>query len=82
MKKTKTASSLVCFRLGETGLLVAKIEAKAPFYGYAKNKQQTEKKKLSNVFVNGDSYFNSGDLLRIDNEGFIYFQDRIGDTYR
>lgn len=72
----------MCFCLGETGLLVAKIEAKAPFYGYAKNKQQTEKKKLNNVFVNGDSYFNSGDLLRIDNEGFIYFQDRIGDTYR
>lgn len=78
----RTPSSPVCFRSGETGLLVAKIEAKAPFYGYAKNKQQTEKKKLNNVFVNGDSYFNSGDLLRIDNEGFIYFQDRIGDTYR
>lgn len=72
----------VLFHTGETGLLVAKIEAKAPFYGYAKNKQQTEKKKLYDVFVKGDSYFNSGDLLRIDSEGFVFFQDRIGDTYR
>ncbi|XP_038123778.1 very long-chain acyl-CoA synthetase-like [Cyprinodon tularosa] len=67
---------------GETGLLVAKIKERTPFYGYAKNKQQTEKKKLRDVFERGDLYFNSGDLLRIDHEGFIYFQDRIGDTFR
>uniref|UniRef100_A0A3P8UH27 long-chain-fatty-acid--CoA ligase n=1 Tax=Amphiprion percula TaxID=161767 RepID=A0A3P8UH27_AMPPE len=67
---------------GETGLLVGKISRKTPFSGYAKNKQQTEKKKLKNVFETGDLYFNSGDLLRIDDEGFVYFQDRIGDTFR
>ncbi|XP_008308688.1 very long-chain acyl-CoA synthetase [Cynoglossus semilaevis] len=67
---------------GETGLFVAKIGKRAPFIGYAKNKQQTEKKKLKDVFVKGDLYFNSGDLLMIDREGFIYFQDRIGDTFR
>ncbi|KAM3837932.1 long-chain fatty acid transport protein 2-like [Diretmus argenteus] len=67
---------------GETGLLVAKIGKRTPFIGYAKNKQQTEKKKLMDVFVKGDLYFNSGDLLKIDQEGFVYFQDRIGDTFR
>ncbi|XP_069030434.1 long-chain fatty acid transport protein 2-like [Embiotoca jacksoni] len=67
---------------GETGLFVGKIGAQTPFSGYAKNKQQTEKKKLRDVFEKGDLYFNSGDLLRVDNEGFIYFQDRIGDTFR
>ncbi|XP_044050614.1 very long-chain acyl-CoA synthetase-like [Siniperca chuatsi] len=67
---------------GETGLLVAKIGERTPFAGYAKNKQQTEKKKLRDVFVKGDLYFNSGDLLKIDNEGFVFFQDRIGDTFR
>lgn len=61
---------------------MAKIGKRAPFIGYAKNKQQTEKKKLKDVFVKGDLYFNSGDLLMIDREGFIYFQDRIGDTFR
>ncbi|GAA6218857.1 very long-chain acyl-CoA synthetase-like [Lates japonicus] len=67
---------------GETGLLVAKIGERTPFSGYAKNRQQTEKKTLRDVFVKGDLYFNSGDLLKRDNEGFIYFQDRIGDTFR
>lgn len=67
---------------GETGLLVGKIGEKTPFTGYAKNQQQTEKKKLRDVFEKGDLYFNSGDLLRIDHEGFVYFQDRIGDTFR
>ncbi|XP_061596380.1 long-chain fatty acid transport protein 2-like [Cololabis saira] len=67
---------------GETGLLVGKIGKRSPFIGYAKNKLQTEKKKLRDVFVNGDFYFNTGDLLRIDEEGFVFFQDRIGDTFR
>uniref|UniRef100_A0A8C2WXR6 long-chain-fatty-acid--CoA ligase n=1 Tax=Cyclopterus lumpus TaxID=8103 RepID=A0A8C2WXR6_CYCLU len=67
---------------GETGLFVAKIGERAPFSGYAKNAQQTERKKMRDVFVKGDLYFNSGDLLRIDNEGFVFFQDRIGDTFR
>lgn len=61
---------------------MGKIVDRMPFTGYAKNKQQTERKKLSDVFVKGDKYFNSGDLLKMDNEGFIYFQDRIGDTFR
>ncbi|KAI3377479.1 hypothetical protein L3Q82_008651, partial [Scortum barcoo] len=67
---------------GETGLFVVKIGEKTPFSGYAKNRQQTEKKRLRDVFVKGDVYFNSGDLLRIDDEGFVFFQDRIGDTFR
>ncbi|MEQ2190014.1 hypothetical protein GOODEAATRI_031217 [Goodea atripinnis] len=67
---------------GETGLLVGKIGKRTPFSGYANNKEQTEKKKLRDIFARGDLYFNSGDLLRIDSEGFVYFQDRIGDTFR
>lgn len=70
------------FFSGETGLLVAKITKRAPFTGYANNAQQTEKKRLADVFEKGDLYFNSGDLLKMDKEGFIYFQDRIGDTFR
>ncbi|XP_062405796.1 long-chain fatty acid transport protein 2-like [Sardina pilchardus] len=67
---------------GETGLLVSKITDIAPFVGYANNQQQTEKKRLRNVFKKGDLYFNSGDLLKIDWDNFIYFQDRVGDTFR
>ncbi|XP_059201465.1 long-chain fatty acid transport protein 2 [Centropristis striata] len=67
---------------GETGLLVSKITDIAPFVGYAQNEQQTEKKRLRNVLKKGDLYFNSGDLMKIDKENFIYFQDRVGDTFR
>lgn len=67
---------------GETGLLVSKITDIAPFVGYAQNEDQTEKKRLRNVLKTGDMYFNTGDLMRIDNDNFIYFQDRVGDTFR
>ncbi|KAL4613305.1 very long-chain acyl-CoA synthetase-like [Arapaima gigas] len=67
---------------GETGLLLTKITKTLPFDGYANNPQQTEKKKLRDVFKKGDVYYNSGDLVTIDKEGFFYFQDRVGDTFR
>ncbi|XP_032089286.1 very long-chain acyl-CoA synthetase isoform X1 [Thamnophis elegans] len=67
---------------GEVGLLVCKITQVTPFSGYAGSKSLTEKKKLRNVFQNGDVYFNSGDLLMVDRDNFIYFHDRVGDTFR
>uniref|UniRef100_A0A2I3GWT7 long-chain-fatty-acid--CoA ligase n=1 Tax=Nomascus leucogenys TaxID=61853 RepID=A0A2I3GWT7_NOMLE len=73
-----------CVRVpkGEVGLLVCKITQLTPFNGYAGAKAQTEKKKLRDVFKKGDLYFNSGDLLMVDDENFIYFHDRVGDTFR
>ncbi|KAL4660738.1 very long-chain acyl-CoA synthetase-like [Arapaima gigas] len=67
---------------GEAGLLVAKITALTPFNGYFRNPRDTEKKQLQDVFQKGDLYFNTGDLLRVDEDNFLYFQDRIGDTFR
>uniref|UniRef100_A0A8D3D2Q3 long-chain-fatty-acid--CoA ligase n=1 Tax=Scophthalmus maximus TaxID=52904 RepID=A0A8D3D2Q3_SCOMX len=67
---------------GETGLLVGRITQRSPFVGYAGNTQQTEKKRLYDVLKKGDMYFNTGDLLRFDHENFVYFQDRVGDTFR
>lgn len=67
---------------GETGLLVGKVTEKTPFYGYAGDHEKTKKKILHDVLEKGDSYFNSGDLLMQDHDGFIYFQDRVGDTFR
>ncbi|XP_070827788.1 long-chain fatty acid transport protein 2-like [Chaetodon trifascialis] len=67
---------------GEPGLLVCKISARSPFAGYARDLQQTEKKKLRDVHEKGDVYYNTGDLLRIDEDNFFYFQDRVGDTFR
>ncbi|KYO21140.1 hypothetical protein Y1Q_0001432 [Alligator mississippiensis] len=68
--------------VGEPGLLICKISQFAPFTGYAGAKSQTEKKQLRDVFRKGDLYFNSGDLLVIDRDNFIYFHDRVGDTFR
>ncbi|XP_017261330.1 hsFATP2a_ACSVL_like domain-containing protein [Kryptolebias marmoratus] len=67
---------------GETGLLVGRVTRRSPFIGYAGNKQQTEKKRLRDVLEKGDLYFNTGDLLRLDHNNFVYFQDRVGDTFR
>ncbi|XP_023963716.2 long-chain fatty acid transport protein 6 isoform X2 [Chrysemys picta bellii] len=67
---------------GEVGLLISKVNAKNPFFGYAGSKKHTEKKLLSEVFKKGDIYFNTGDLMVQDQENFLYFWDRIGDTYR
>ncbi|XP_075998666.1 long-chain fatty acid transport protein 2-like [Genypterus blacodes] len=68
--------------IGETGLLLGQVTKRSPFIGYAGNLQQTEKKRLRDVRRIGDLYFNTGDLLRVDHEGFVYFQDRVGDTFR
>lgn len=66
---------------GETGLLLSKVSALSPFFGYAGSKQLTERKLMRNVFVKGDIYFNTGDLMTED-KGFICFRDRVGDTFR
>jgi len=51
------------------------------FDGYADG-GATEKKILRDVFEIGDAWFRTGDLMRRDREGYFYFVDRIGDTFR
>ncbi|MBI1398901.1 long-chain-acyl-CoA synthetase [Hyphomonas sp.] len=51
------------------------------FEGY-NDQKATEKKLLRDVFGKGDLWFRTGDLLRMDKDGYIYFVDRIGDTFR
>jgi fatty-acyl-CoA synthase len=71
---------------GESGEAVGKI-ARDPgqlggrFDGYA-DTAQDEAKILRDVFVQGDAWFRTGDLLRQDARGYFYFVDRIGDTFR
>mmetsp|Transcript_114368 Transcript_114368/g.209408 ORF Transcript_114368/g.209408 Transcript_114368/m.209408 type:complete len:643 (-) Transcript_114368:127-2055(-) len=69
---------------GEAGELLGLIKMDDPtrrFDGYTDAKA-TEKKILTDVFTEGDAWFRTGDLLRTDAEGFMYFVDRIGDTFR
>lgn len=37
---------------------------------------------VHDVFEVGDAYFRSGDVLRRDREGYYYFVDRLGDSFR
>jgi fatty-acyl-CoA synthase len=55
--------------------------ARQRFDGY-NDAEQSKKKVLHDVFVKGDVYFRTGDLMRRDKDGYIYFVDRVGDTFR
>jgi solute carrier family 27 fatty acid transporter 1/4 len=68
----------------EKGLLVGLIGSSpmTAFNGYANDPNASKKKIVENVFKKGQSAFNSGDLMLCDDLGFIYFCDRLGDTYR
>lgn len=67
----------------EVGEVLGKVgnEARTRFEGY-NDPEATAKKLLKNVFEDGDLWFRTGDLMRKDAEGYIYFIDRIGDTFR
>ncbi|NDZ93931.1 long-chain-acyl-CoA synthetase [Streptomyces sp. SID6673] len=66
---------------GGTGLLVAEISERVPLDGYT-DPEATEKKVIRDAFKKGDSYFNSGDLVRDQGFAHIAFVDRLGDTFR
>jgi len=51
------------------------------FEGYADAKDN-EAKILRNAFERGDAWFRTGDLMRQDADGYFYFVDRVGDTFR
>lgn len=51
------------------------------FEGYT-SADASEKKLIRNVFEQGDVWWTSGDLLRCDEDGYCWFVDRIGDTFR
>ncbi len=70
-------------RPGEIGEAIGEIkdDPRHAYSGYA-DKAASEKKVLRDVFAKGDSWFRTGDLMRQDHEGYFYFVDRVGDTYR
>ncbi|XP_058419676.1 long-chain fatty acid transport protein 1 isoform X5 [Diceros bicornis minor] len=69
---------------GEPGLLVGQINQQDPlrrFDGYI-SESATSKKIAHSVFQKGDSAYLSGDVLVMDELGYMYFRDRSGDTFR
>ena len=68
---------------GEAGEAVGLIkdDARHQYTGYA-DRAASDRKILHDVFERGDAWFRTGDLMRQDGEGYFYFVDRIGDTFR
>ena len=67
----------------EVGEAIGRIstEVRERFEGY-NDEEATAKKILRDVFEPGDMWYRTGDLMRKDAGGWIYFVDRIGDTFR
>jgi fatty-acyl-CoA synthase len=71
---------------GEPGEAIGRIATRSggagtPFEGYA-DAEATSRKVLRDVFEPGDAWYRTGDLMSRDEQGFYYFVDRIGDTFR
>lgn len=67
---------------GEPGLLLTQVLGRNPFLGYRGPPELSERKLVRKVRRPDDVYYNSGDVLSVDREGFLYFHDRLGDTFR
>ncbi|KAJ3260488.1 hypothetical protein HK103_000630 [Boothiomyces macroporosus] len=82
--RDSSGNCIIC-KDNEPGEFVGQIkpgDPQADFKGYKGDPDKTEKKILRNVFKKGDMYFRSGDIVKRDRFGYIYFLDRIGDTFR
>lgn len=83
IRDSKTGLCIKC-RPGESGVMVGKIIKNSPmkdFVGYV-SAEESSRKTITNVFSKGDVAFSTGDLLHMDEMGYLYFKDRCGDTFR
>ncbi|KAI8958149.1 fatty acid transporter [Daldinia sp. FL1419] len=70
-------------KTNEPGEMIYRIDpektATPVYYG---NPQAGQKRLATNVFRKGDVWFRTGDALRLDADGRLFFVDRLGDTFR
>lgn len=79
-------SRVVEAQTGEAGELLVRVSGSEGlsalgFAGYT-DPEATKKKMAFDVLGDGDAYFRTGDLLRLDEDNYVYFVDRMGDTFR
>ncbi len=79
-------SSGLCERVpkGDVGELLFRLpeDIRQNYQGYFGNKAASNSKVVRDVLRKGDAYFRTGDLVRWDADGRVFFVDRIGDTFR
>lgn len=70
--------------LDTPGLLLLKLNERRrmTFEGYKGKESERKKKLVHDVIVPGDCYINTGDAFTRDKDYFVYFADRLGDTFR
>jgi fatty-acyl-CoA synthase len=82
--RTEDGLCIACAR-GEVGEAIGRIGTAdgggGRFEGYT-DARETEKKILRNVLAKGDTWFRTGDLMKLDEAGYFHFVDRVGDTFR
>jgi fatty-acyl-CoA synthase len=68
---------------GEIGECLGVIAsgARTEYAGYVSS-AESDKKVLKDAFQLGDRWFLTGDLMTRDGDGYFYFVDRVGDTFR
>lgn len=71
--------------INEPGEVLHKVDPSVKttaFRGYFRNEEASEKRWMNHVFEPNDLWFRSGDVMREDADGRVFFVDRLGDTFR
>jgi acyl-CoA synthetase (AMP-forming)/AMP-acid ligase II len=69
-------------KTGEPGEAIGRVGDINMLTRYLNNDKATEAKLIRDVFKKGDLFQRTGDLLTFDQDGWVHFVDRVGDTYR
>lgn len=84
-RRSKTTGFCTKLPYGSPGEMLYKLDPTdihSGYQGYFGNQDASDSKVLRSVFEKDDAWFRTGDIMTWDNEGRVYFNDRIGDTFR
>ncbi|QSZ32192.1 hypothetical protein DSL72_001763 [Monilinia vaccinii-corymbosi] len=84
-RRSKTTGFCTRVPYGNSGEMLYKLDPTSislGYQGYFNNQSASESKILRSVFEKDDAWFRTGDVMTWDDQGRIYFNDRIGDTFR
>ena len=80
--KTGLCEAVPRGQVGELLFALDPTEIEGRYAGYFNNEEASNSKILRDVLKKGDAYFRTGDVVRFDKDGRMWFSDRIGDTFR